>query len=269
MNERGRARAGQRRRATIARGLGDAPIAERHQRTESSTDCADADDLKRSRRRSRRGRGRWRLVALLSLRSLLSRGRRRRGDARRPFFEKPVKLPFLSIELPLVAFFFLAPILFLVVARLYARASRHADRKGEAAMIRRCANRRSGTRRVTATSYGGNCRATSSSSFSPGPSDLRKSAFGQRCGAIAWMTLVVAPILLCCMMQIQFLPYHSRFITWTQRLALAARSGLIWWLWGKILSGREIEAAACPGRALAALRPARTYHLRLFVLHGR
>src|SRR5271166_4236309 len=31
------------------------------------------------------------------------------------FFEKPVKLPFLGVELPLVAFFFLAPILFLVV----------------------------------------------------------------------------------------------------------------------------------------------------------
>src|SRR5271165_4409996 len=31
------------------------------------------------------------------------------------FFENPVKLPFLSVELPLLAFFFLAPILFLVV----------------------------------------------------------------------------------------------------------------------------------------------------------
>ena len=31
------------------------------------------------------------------------------------FFENPVKLPFLNIELPLLAFFFLAPILFLVV----------------------------------------------------------------------------------------------------------------------------------------------------------
>src|SRR5271157_2138870 len=30
------------------------------------------------------------------------------------FFENPVKLPFLNIELPLLAFFFLAPILFLI-----------------------------------------------------------------------------------------------------------------------------------------------------------
>ena len=31
------------------------------------------------------------------------------------FLEKPVKLPFLNIELPLLAFFFLAPMLFRVV----------------------------------------------------------------------------------------------------------------------------------------------------------
>ena len=30
-------------------------------------------------------------------------------------FEKPVKLPFLNIELPLLAFFFVAPILFVIV----------------------------------------------------------------------------------------------------------------------------------------------------------
>ena len=32
------------------------------------------------------------------------------------FFEKPVKLPFLNIELPLLAFFFMAPILFGLLA---------------------------------------------------------------------------------------------------------------------------------------------------------
>src|ERR1700722_3039862 len=31
------------------------------------------------------------------------------------FFENPVKLPFLNIELPLLAFFFLAPVLFIIM----------------------------------------------------------------------------------------------------------------------------------------------------------
>ena len=49
------------------------------------------------------------------------------------FLEKPVKLPFLNVELPLLAFFFLAPILFLFV-HAYARAGapRLPYRQGEA-----------------------------------------------------------------------------------------------------------------------------------------
>jgi hypothetical protein len=54
-------------------------------------------------------------MALLSVRAVLSRGRRRRCDARRSFLENPVKLPFLNIELPLLAFYFVAPILFIIV----------------------------------------------------------------------------------------------------------------------------------------------------------
>ena len=51
--------------------------------------------------------------------------------------------------------------------------------------------------------------------------------------------MVVAPILLLLMMQIQFLPFHSSFITWTHRTALFVDLILVWWLWRKILSGRE------------------------------
>ena len=65
-------------------------------------------------------------------------------------------------------------------------------------------------------------------------SDVRDSAFGYLLRAIAWVTLVVAPVLLL-MMQIQFLPFHSSFIVWTQRVALLADFVLLWWLWGKIL----------------------------------
>ena len=74
--------------------------------------------------------------------------------------------------------------------------------------------------------------------FLAGASDVQESAFGYLLRAIAWVTLVVAPVLLLLMMQIQFLPFHSNFITWTQRVALLADLVLIWWLWRKILSGR-------------------------------
>ena len=74
-----------------------------------------------------------------------------------------------------------------------------------------------------------------------GPAKLRKSAFGYALGFVAWTTLAVAPVLLLLMMQLQFLPFHSSFITWTQRVALVLDLALIWWLWGTILSWPGVD----------------------------
>ncbi len=68
--------------------------------------------------------------------------------------------------------------------------------------------------------YSANCRAIFSSSFSLGrrtfARPFRVAAAGDRLA-----TLVVAPVLLLLLMQIQFLPFHS-FITWTHRVTLLA-----------------------------------------------
>ena len=53
-------------------------------------------------------------VAIVPVCFVLLGSSRGRSDPRRSLFENPVKLPFLNIELPLLAFF-LAPILFLIV----------------------------------------------------------------------------------------------------------------------------------------------------------
>jgi uncharacterized protein YjbI with pentapeptide repeats len=82
--------------------------------------------------------------------------------------------------------------------------------------------------------------------FLAGPPDIRASLFGSLLRGIAWSTLVVAPILLLLLMQIQFLPFHSSFITWTHRLALLAELGLLWWLWREILSGRAADGRRRP-----------------------
>ncbi|HKN30869.1 MAG TPA: hypothetical protein VJY34_24550, partial [Roseiarcus sp.] len=132
------------------------------------------------------------------------------------FFENPVKLPFLNIELPLLAFFFLAPILFLVV---------HAYTLVHLVMLTDKARRfhlalhaqigdgsiRDGLRRQLPSNI--------FVQFLAGPTDVRESPFGLLLRAIAWVTLVVAPVLLLLLMQIQFLPFHSSFITWAQRIA--------------------------------------------------
>jgi uncharacterized protein YjbI with pentapeptide repeats len=156
------------------------------------------------------------------------------------FLEKPVKLPFLNIELPLLAFFFLAPILFLIV---------HAYTLVHLVMLTEKAKRfhqalYDPKRNVTAAARQNLQWQLPSNifvQFLAGPRVLRERAFGSALRAIAWITLVIAPVLLLLMMQIQFLPYHNSFITWTHRIALLADLALIWWLWRKMLSGREID----------------------------
>ena len=163
------------------------------------------------------------------------------------FFENPVKLPFLNIELPLLAFFFLAPLLFLVVhayalvhlVMLTDKAKRYHqalyDQIGDkAGLSREELEERKRTRDGLRRQLPSNVFVE----FLAGPSDVRDSAFGYLLRAIAWVTLVVAPVLLLLMMQIQFPPFHSSFIAWTQRAALLGDLVLIWWLWRKILSGR-------------------------------
>lgn len=73
--------------------------------------------------------------------------------------------------------------------------------------------------------------------FLGGPDEIRKGAFGQILDFALSLTLVFAPILVLLLLQCQFLPYHSLWITWTNRIALLLDLGLIWWLWGKILRG--------------------------------
>ncbi len=156
------------------------------------------------------------------------------------FFENPVKLPFLNIELPLLAFFFLAPILFLVVhaytlvhlvmltdkAKRFHQALYDPERK---------------VKPSTREAFQWQLPSNIFIQFLAGPANLREGLFGCALRAIAWITLVIAPVLLLLMMQIQFLPYHSLFIAWTQRIALLVDLILLWWLWRRVLSGRKAD----------------------------
>jgi Pentapeptide repeats (8 copies) len=155
------------------------------------------------------------------------------------FLENPVKLPFLNIELPLLTFFFLAPILFLIV---------HAYTLVHLVMLTEKAKRfhqalHDSTRNVDAAARERLQWQLPSNifiQFLVGPPGIRGGAFGVALRVIAWTTLVIAPVLLLLTMQVQFLPFHSTFITWTQRIALIVDLLLLGWLWRKVLSGREL-----------------------------
>ena len=154
------------------------------------------------------------------------------------FFENPVKLPFLGVDLPLLAFFFLAPILFVIIhayilvhlVMLTDKAKRYHQ-----ALHRQIEDNaiRDGLRRQLPSNV--------FVQFLAGAPETREGPFGWILRAIGWTTLVIGPVLLLLLIQIQFLPFHNSFITWTNRLALLADLLLIWWLWRRILSGREVD----------------------------
>jgi uncharacterized protein YjbI with pentapeptide repeats len=168
------------------------------------------------------------------------------------FFENRVKLPFLGVELSLFAFFVIAPILVLVV-HAYAlvhlvmltdkvKRFHHAlhEQIGERTYLPK---EESKSRQAIRDALR---RQLPSNIFvrflaGPAPLDLRDKFFCRLLEAIGWVTLVVLPVFVLLLMQVQFLPYHSRPVTWTHRVAVALDLGLVSSLWSKVLSGREAD----------------------------
>ncbi len=167
--------------------------------------------------------------------------------------ENPARLPFLNVELPLVAFFALAPVLFVVshaytlmhFVLLAAKAGAFnaelkrqirepdnlsADIPGdEPALDHR--EIRGGLRRQLPSNI--------FVQFLAGPLDIREGGLGWLLKAIAWISLVIGPVLLLLLIQVQFLPYHLEWVTWVQRLAVLVDVVLLWFLWPAVLDGRS------------------------------
>ena len=158
---------------------------------------------------------------------------------RQLFLEDPVKLPVLNIDLPLVGFFFLAPILFVVfhayvliqvllLGRTAAAYNKAVDRTittspANAAIRQRLANT------LFAQIFAGSARE-------------REGSLGWVLKAMAWLTLAIAPVLILLVFQFQFLPYHSEPVTSTHRLLIFLELGLVFALWPLALDPtRDIE----------------------------
>jgi uncharacterized protein YjbI with pentapeptide repeats len=74
--------------------------------------------------------------------------------------------------------------------------------------------------------------------FLAGPRDIRKGGLGLILKAIAWISLVVGPVLLLLLFQIQLLPYHLEWLTWLHRFAILADLILLLQLWPAVLERR-------------------------------
>jgi uncharacterized protein YjbI with pentapeptide repeats len=158
---------------------------------------------------------------------------------RQLLLEDPVKLPILNIDLPLVGYFFLTPILFLVLhiyvliqvlllARTAAAYNKALDRAvksptGNAAMRQRLAN-------------------TLFAQIFAGAPREREGLLGWVLRMISWLTLAIAPTFVLLTFQFKFLPYHSHLITWTIRILIFLELIAVLVLWrGTLQEDRDLS----------------------------
>jgi uncharacterized protein YjbI with pentapeptide repeats len=162
--------------------------------------------------------------------------------------EDPVKLPFLNLDLPLLGFFFLAPILFIIMhvftlSKLVMLAEK-SKRFLEALEKLPTPAARENLRRALPSNI--------FTQFMAGPTELSGGPFGVLLLLMGWITMALGPILLLLFLQIQFLPYHSYWHTWEHRAALLVDLLLLWWLWRRALQtstqATTSEPAAPAGR---------------------
>jgi uncharacterized protein YjbI with pentapeptide repeats len=159
---------------------------------------------------------------------------------RQLFLAAPLKLPVLNIDLPVWGFFFLAPILFVILhiyvllqvlllgrtAAAYDRAFATVARRegltseGEASVRQRLANT------LFAQIFAGSPRE-------------REGWLGFLLKAMAWITLAIAPILVLVVFQFSFLPYHSHIATWTHRVLILLELLVFFLIWPLTLDARR------------------------------
>jgi hypothetical protein len=152
------------------------------------------------------------------------------------FIENSVKLPFLAVDLPLIEFFILVPVVFIVVhaytlvhfVMLAAKAGQY--NRAVQAHFPYAEEIQEGLRQQLPNNIFVN--------FLAGPRDVTEGGLGVILKIIAWTTLVLAPILLILLIQIRFLPFHNIYVTWVHRLILLLDLGLIWMLWPAVLACR-------------------------------
>jgi hypothetical protein len=148
--------------------------------------------------------------------------------------ESPVKLPFLNVELPLKAFFILGPVVFLIVHAYVLLhfvlltgkiGAFHLELQAQISGD----NVRAGLRRQLPSNIFVQSLA--------GSREVRTGIIGFLLRLIINISLVAGPIALLVLFQLQFLPYHSVWITSWQRLAVAIDLILLWILWPRITRG--------------------------------
>ena len=172
------------------------------------------------------------------------------------FLGSQIKLPFLSVDLPLLGFFTLVPAVFLII-HLYVllhfvffaeKVKFYEPRLSEQEM------------QLPLNLF---------ILLFVNPVRKRPGPLGYLSRCIAWVSLVFAPTALLLFFQLQFLPYHGECITWWHRMAVIIDLLLLWLLWPEIVSRRVPDQSSArlgrPERWVLAITSALAVSLSLGV----
>jgi uncharacterized protein YjbI with pentapeptide repeats len=164
------------------------------------------------------------------------------------FLEEPLNLPVLNIKLPLLGFYILTPIIFVVFhfymllnLVLLARTSKSFEDALARAFPEDGDASENFRMRIENTLFvqllvGGR---------------LEREGFNAKLlSLMALITLALAPVALLLMLQIKFLPYHSEPITWLHRGLVLIDLMLVWTLWPGYRSGWGVRLRPQAGRWL-------------------
>ena len=149
----------------------------------------------------------------------------------------PMRLPFIQIEVPLVAFFVLAPLLFIIL-HIYTLVH-FVMLAAKAEALNTALKEQPPDAFHTAEGVRRQLPSNIFVQFLAGPADIREGGLGIFLRIVAWSTLVIGPILLLLLLQGRFLPFHHEWITWLHRLAVFVDVIMLWLLWPAILKGRS------------------------------
>jgi len=175
------------------------------------------------------------------------------------FLESPVKLPFLNVDLPLLGFFVLGPVIFLIVhayvlLHFVLLAGKAGDFDAELRAQIADEEVRSRLRRQLPSNI--------FVQFLAGSREVRSGVMGFMLRLIAQISLVIGPLALLVFFQLQFLPYHNEAITWWHRIAVLVDIVVLWMLWPSIargvrtwLSGADFRRGKILALAFASLAP--------------
>lgn len=199
------------------------------------------------------------------------------------FLEEPLNLPVLNIKLPLLGFYFLTPVIFVIFhfymllnLVLIARTAKSFEDAVTRAFPEDNEARENFRMRIENTLF---------VQLLVGGMLERDGINAKLLSLMALITLSLVPVALLLMIQIKFLPYHSEPITWLHRGLLALDLMLVWTLWPGYRSGwgvvrlwpkkgwrlawpGALSAAALAFAVLVATFPDEQMYLATNWLHG-